>query len=69
MVLRFLRIFPYAFKTSECDRLRDFRYASEYEYASAIILLHEFQHALGYRLDVRFRYPWLYALAKMDLIV
>ena len=45
------------------------RYASNYEYASVIILLHEFQHALEYRLVMRLRFPWLYEIAKIDLII
>ena len=43
--------------------------ASKYEYVSAIILLHEFQHALEYRLVVRLRFPWLYEIGKIDLII
>ena len=41
----------------------------KYEYASAIALLHEFQHALEYRLVVRLRFPWLYESATIDLII
>ena len=58
MLLRFLHVFPYAFKTSVCDRLRYFL-----DMNPSMSRLRWFYYCM----NVRFKFPGSYTLAKMDL--